>query len=252
MPEPSLPPEIAIVTGAGSGIGAAVTERLAQRGPVLAIGRTAAKLERLAARLGAAVIPHAMDVASRDAVRGLRRRLEQDGITVSTLVNNAGFARSGSAELSLEELEDNWDAVIATNLTGAFRMAMAVAPFLKRPGGRIVNVSSIAAYSGGRNKGSAIYAASKAGLHGLSAGLAREFAEDGITVNTVAPGLVTETEFTQNWPRARIDAFTAEIPVGRTGSAAEIAATIAFLCSEEAGYITGEVIHQNGGHRFGG
>jgi len=198
------------------------------------------------------VVPRARGGAARDGVHDVRRCLKQDGVTVSALVNNAGFARSGAAELPLDELEANWDAVIATNLTGAFRMAMAVAPFLKRPGGRIVNVSSIAAYSGGRNKGSAIYTASKAGLLGLSAGLAREFAEDGITVNTVAPGLVTETEFTQSWPQARIDAFTAEIPVGRTGSAAEIAATIAFLCSEEAGYITGEVIHQNGGHRFGG
>ena len=121
-----------------------------------------------------------------------------------------------------------------------------------RPGGRIINISSIAAYTGGRNKGSAIYAASKAGLHGLSAGLAREFSDEGITVNTIAPGLVAETEFTGAWPQSQIDGIVSEMPVGRAGSADEIAAMIEFLCSADAGFITGEVINQNGGFRFGG
>ena len=248
----ALPNDLTIVTGAGSGIGAATVRRLVATGPVLAIGRTAAKLDALANEMGDSVIAWPMDVGARPQVHALRDRLAAGSVTVAALVNNAGFARNGAADLPLEELEANWDAVISANLTGAFQMAMAVAPFLKRPGGRIVNISSIAAYSGGRNKGSAIYAASKAGLHGFSAGLAREFSDQGITVNCIAPGLITGTEFTGAWPQERIDAIVGEIPVGRPGSAEEIAATIAFLCSDQAGFITGEVIHQNGGWRFGG
>ncbi len=247
-----LPDAVTIVTGAGSGIGKATVRRLATNRPVLAIGRTAAKVEILARELGESVLPLPMDVSARRDVHALRDLLSSQRITVAALINNAGFARDGAAGLPLEQLEENWDAVIGTNLTGAFQMSMAVGPFLKRPGGRIVNISSIAAYSGGRNKGSAIYAASKAGLHGLSAGLAREFSDQGITVNCVAPGLVTETEFTGAWPQSRIDAIVSDVPVARPGSADEIAATIAFLCSDQAGFITGEVINQNGGWRFGG
>ena len=247
-----LPDALSIVTGGGSGIGAATVRRLAKRQKVLAIGRTAEKLETLAREVGEAVIPWPMDVSDRKQVHDLRNRLRSAETTVNGLVNNAGFARSGAAELSLEELQANWDAVIATNLSGAFLMSMAVAPSLKRPGGRIINISSVAAYSGGRYKGSTIYAASKAGLHGLSAGLAREFGEDGITVNTIAPGLIAQTEFTSAWPQSLIDGFVEDIPVGRPGCADEVAALIEFLCGEDAGYITGEVINQNGGVRFGG
>lgn len=247
-----LPSEVAIVTGAGSGIGLATARWLSKRLPVVAVGRNAAKLETVAAELGDAVTAYPMDVSVRSEVHELAEALKSSGSTVNALINNAGFARSGSADLPLEELERNWDTVIATNLTGAFNMAMAIAPLLKRPDGRIVNVSSIAAYTGGRNKGSAIYAASKSGLHGLSAGLAREFSDAGITVNTIAPGLIADTEFTQSWPQSRIDDMVTEIPAGRPGTADEIAATIDFLCGDQAGFITGEIINVNGGTRFGG
>ena len=247
-----LPKSLAIVTGAGSGIGLACARRLAKAQPVLAIGRNRAKLDKLAAEFDGSVLPWPLDVSSRQEVHALRDDLMSNRVSVTALINNAGFARSGSMDLPLEALEDNWDAVIATNLTGAFLMSIAMAPLLARPGGRVINVSSIAAYTGGRNKGSAIYAASKAGLHGLSAGLARELSDEGITVNTIAPGLVAQTDFTGSWPQSRIDEIVGEMPVGRAGCADEIAAMIEFLCSANAGFITGEVINQNGGFRFGG
>ena len=248
-----FPQNVIVVTGAGSGIGRAAARRLSETLPVVAIGRSPEKLEALQAELRDKVIPWPMDVSARPAVHMLRNKLTASGTTVSALINNAGFARSGAAELPLDALEENWDAVLATNLTGAFQMSMALAPLIKRPGGRIVNISSIAAYSGGRNKGSAIYAASKAGLHGLSAGLAREFSDQGITVNCIAPGLIGGTEFTgvlaagprsmRSSPRSRSAG-----PVRPRRSPQPLP----ILCSAEAGFITGEVINQNGGFRFGG
>jgi 3-oxoacyl-[acyl-carrier protein] reductase len=245
-----LPAELTIVTGAGSGIGAAIAERLARTGPVLLVGRRTDKLIGVAERGGTGLIPWAMDISDRGDVDRLADKLRTDGVAISALINNAGFARSGAAALPQIELRQNWDSVIAANLTGAFQLSMAVAPFLRRPGGRIVNIGSIAAYTGGRSKGSAVYAASKGGINGLTVGLAREFSDEGITVNAVAPGLVAETEFTSGWDPERVRQLVSEIPVGRPGTASEIAATVAFLCGPEAGYITGQVIHQNGGAYF--
>lgn len=245
-----FPKELAIVTGAGTGIGAAIAERLAGQGAVLCIGRTLSKLEGLAEKVGPSLLPYSLDVADRASLDRLAGDLKSSGTSVTALVNNAGIARNGAADLESKQLWANWDEVLATNLTGAFQISMAVAPFLKRPNGRIVNIGSIAAYTGGRSQGSAIYAASKAGLNGLTVGLAREFAGEGITVNAIAPGLVTGTEFTAAWDPARIDDFVRDVPAGRPGNAQEIAATVAFLCSPDAGYITGQVIHQNGGAYF--
>ncbi|MEQ8332443.1 SDR family oxidoreductase [Nisaea sp.] len=246
----SFPKELVIVTGAGTGIGAAVAERLAGQGAVLCIGRALSKLEALAEKVGPSLLPYSLDVADRASLDRLVLNLKSSGTSVTALINNAGIARNGASDLELAQLWANWDEVLATNLTGAFQISMAVAPFLKRPGGRIVNIGSIAAYTGGRSQGSAIYAASKAGLNGLTVGLAREFSGDGITVNAIAPGLVAGTEFTAAWDPDRIEAFVSEVPAGRPGRADEIAATVAFLCCPDAGYITGQVIHQNGGAYF--
>lgn len=245
-----FPKELAIVTGAGTGIGAAVAERLAGQGAVLCIGRTLSKLESLAEKVGPSLMPYALDVADRASLDRLAGDLKSSGTSVTALINNAGIARNGASDLEREQLWANWDEVLATNLTGAFQISMAVAPFLKRPGGRIVNIGSIAAYTGGRSQGSAIYAASKAGLNGLTVGLAREFSGGGVTVNGIAPGLVGGTEFTAAWDPARIEDYVKDVPAGRPGRAEEIAATVAFLCSADAGYITGQVIHQNGGAYF--
>ncbi len=247
-----LPDTLAIVTGAGSGIGLATAERLLRRGAVLAIGRDGGKLEQARRALGEAYRPLPLDVSDLAQVLDLKARLEAAGTRVSALVNAAGFATDGSLTLPLEQLAANWQSAIGTNLTGAFQMSAAIAPLLARPGGRIVNVSSIAAYSGGRNKGSSIYAASKSGLHGMTAGFAKELAEEGITVNAVAPGYIADTGFTRHWDRARVEPMLAEIPLGRGGEADEVAALIDFLCAPEAGYITGQIMQPNGGWRVGG
>ncbi|MEP3116532.1 SDR family oxidoreductase [Nisaea sp.] len=246
-----LPDEIAIVTGAGTGIGAAIAKSLSDHWPVICIGRTLEKLETLASGSDGRLLPRVLDVTDRATIDSFAGDLVARGTRIVALVNNAGIGRDGSAKLSQSELRENWDSVIGTNLTGAFQLTMALAPLLKRPGGRIVNIASIAAHNGGRNKGSTVYAASKAGLNGMTVGLAREFADEGITVNAIAPGLVLETEFTARWDPERIQIMVDETPVGRAGTPAEIAATTAFLCSPEAGYITGAVIHQNGGTYFG-
>jgi 3-oxoacyl-[acyl-carrier protein] reductase len=242
---------IVVITGAGSGIGRAAAQRMVTEHTVVAIGRTKAKLDGLREAGGERIIPYAMDVSARTEVERLVGYLRDQKATVAALVNAAGFALGGTTDTPLAELEDNWNKVIAANLTGTFLMCMGLAPLLKRPGGRIVNISSIAAYTGGRNAGSSIYAASKAGIHGLSAGLARELSPAGITVNTIAPGFIAGTDFTSRWPAARIDGIVAETPARRAGTPEEVAGLIQYLCSEAAGFITGEIISQNGGWRFG-
>lgn len=242
---------VVVITGAGSGIGRAAAQRMSSEHRVIAIGRTKAKLERLRDTCGDRIIPYALDVSNRAQVEQLVRYLRDQRATVTALVNAAGFALGGTTEMPLAELEANWSRVIAANLTGTFLMCMGLAPLIKRPGGRIVNISSIAAYTGGRSAGSSIYAASKAGIHGLSAGLARELSPQGITVNTIAPGVIAGTDFTSRWPPARIDGIVAETPAGRAGTPDEVAGLIQYLCSDAAGFITGEIISQNGGWRFG-
>jgi 3-oxoacyl-[acyl-carrier protein] reductase len=245
--------EMVVVTGAGSGIGAATATRfVAQKRRVMVIGRTLAKLQLLRDGLGDSIIVHAGDVGLRTDVETIARRIRDERSTVLALVNCAGIALGGSSDQGLAQLESAWRSVISTNLTGPFLMSMAIAPLLRRPGGRIVNISSIAAYTGGQSKGSSIYAASKAGLHGLSAGLARELSDVGITVNTIAPGFIEGTEFSREWPAQRMKSIVAQTPVGRPGTADEVASLIEYLCSPEAGFITGQVISQNGGWRFTG
>jgi 3-oxoacyl-[acyl-carrier protein] reductase len=237
--------KVAIVTGASRGIGRGVAVMLASRGAhVVAAARgehaasTAAEIE--AAGKKAESIPlEVTDAASIEAmISGVLGRHGR----IDILVNNAGITRD---QLMLRMKRDDWDEVIATNLTPAFVLVQAaLKPMLKQRSGRIINISSVVGQTG--NAGQANYAASKAGLIGFSKAVARELASRNITVNVVAPGLI-DTDMTKAiTDKAQVD-WAAQIPLGRLGTTADVAAAVCFLASDEASYITGQVLAVNGG-----
>jgi 3-oxoacyl-[acyl-carrier protein] reductase len=237
--------KVAIVTGASRGIGRGVAVMLAARGGhVVAAARgdhaadTVAEIQGAGHRAEAAGL-EVTDNASIDAlVAGVLQRHGR----IDILVNNAGIARD---QLMLRMKRDDWDQVIAINLTAAFALSQAaIKPMLKQRSGRIINISSVVGQTG--NAGQANYAASKAGLVGFSKALARELASRNITVNVVAPGLI-ETDMTRTiTEKAHVD-WTSQIPLGRLGTTADVAAAVCFLASDEASYITGQVLAVNGG-----
>lgn len=167
------------------------------------------------------------------------------------LINNAGFSRGITPDMPLDRAEEVWDEEMGTNLKGAFLMALAVAPHLPRPGGRIINISSDGAFSGGGGLRTLGYVAAKAGLLGLTRGLAREFSPQGITVNTIAPGFIAGTGATGHLPEQIVKDIAAQLPVGRPGQVNDVAAAALFLASADASFITGEVLNVNGGRLFG-
>jgi 3-oxoacyl-[acyl-carrier protein] reductase len=237
--------KIAIVSGASRGIGREIAVQLAARGAhVVAAARAenaAATVQTIEAAGGRADLGSVdvTDKASVDALVG--GTLERHG-RVDILVNNAGIARD---QLMLRMKRDDWDDVIATNLTSAFSFAQAVVkPMVKQRAGRIISISSVVGQMG--NAGQANYAASKAGLIGFSKALARELASRNITVNVVTPGLI-ETDMTRAiTDKAQVD-WASQIPLGRLGTTADVAAAVCFLASDEASYITGQVLAVNGG-----
>lgn len=241
-----------LITGGGTGIGRAIAEACAHAGEqVVVLGRRAKPLQATAEALGPRVAWYTADVTRRtEAAAAVQFVIERFG-RIDVLVNAAGFVRGVTTDMPSEEAEAVWNDVLATNLTGAFLMALVVAPHLPRPGGRIINISSIAAFTGGSRPGATAYAAAKAGVHGLTYGLARELSPQGITVNAVAPGFIADTEFTAHWPEERVRGMIAETPAGRAGKPADVAAAVRFLASAEASFITGTVISVNGGWRFG-
>lgn len=247
----NLQGRIALVTGASQGIGRAVALELARSGAVVGLAaRNQAKLDEAAAEIKAAggqAEVFAMDVASEEAIKaGARAVLDRFG-KVEILVNNAGITRDG---LMLRMKRADWDDVISSNLTGAFLLTQALlAPMLKNRWGRIVNLSSVVGRTG--QAGQVNYAASKAGLIGFTRSMAREVASRGITVNAVAPGYI-ETPMTEVLDEKQRAAMLAEIPLGRAGTAEEVAQAVAFLASDAAAYITGHVLDVNGGMFMGG
>ena len=237
--------KVAIVTGASRGIGRGIAEVLAARGAVVvaaargdnAAGSVAA-IEQAGGRAELASLD-VTDAASVDAL--VSGTLAQHG-RIDILVNNAGITRD---QLMLRLKREDWDQVVATNLTAAFTCVQAVLkPMVKQRAGRIISISSVVGQMG--NAGQANYAASKAGLIGFSKALAREVASRQITVNVVAPGLV-ETDMTKAITEKAQGDWSAQIPLGRLGSPADIAAAVCFLASDEASYITGQVLAVNGG-----
>jgi 3-oxoacyl-[acyl-carrier protein] reductase len=237
--------KIAIVTGASRGIGRAIAEGLASRGAfVFAAARennASGTVEAIRAAGGAAeaVALEVTDAASVE--RMVAGALEQKG-RIDILVNNAGIARD---QLMLRMKRDDWDQVIATNLTAAFACAQAVMkPMIRQRGGRIVSITSVVGQTG--NAGQANYAASKAGLIGFTKAIARELASRNITVNAVAPGFV-ETDMTRAIAEKASGDWLSQIPLGRIGRPEEVAAAVCFLASDEASYITGQVLAVNGG-----
>ena len=236
---------IAIVTGASRGIGRAIAQMLAARGAVVvaaARGDNAAGTVAAIREAGGRAEPATVDVSDAAAVEAMVSAVLQRHGRVDILVNNAGIARD---QLLLRMKRDDWDQVIATNLTAAFTCVQAVLkPMVKQRAGRIISISSVVGQMG--NAGQANYAASKAGLIGFSKALAREVASRSITVNVVTPGLV-DTDMTKAiTDKAQTD-WASAIPLGRLGTPDEIAAAVCFLASDEAAYITGQVLAVNGG-----
>ncbi len=246
----SLKDKVALVTGASQGIGRATSLALAGVGAKVAVAaRTADKLASLVAEIEAAggeALAVPMDVADAALVKsGFQQTLAMFG-KLDILVNNAAITRD---TLALRMRLDDWDAVLRTNLTGAHLcIQQALGAMLKQRSGRIINLSSVVAETG--NAGQANYVASKAGLIGLTRAIAVEVASRNITVNAVAPGFI-ETPMTDVLPQELKDKMKAMIPLGRFGRDQEIAAAIVFLASDEAGYITGQVLGVNGGLHAG-
>jgi 3-oxoacyl-[acyl-carrier protein] reductase len=233
----------ALVTGASGGIGEAVARALhAQNATVVLHGTRAEKLEALQKDLGARAFALAVDLSDRDAVAGLVDAASALAGPISILVNNAGITRDG---LLMRMKDDDWDSVLEVNMTASMSLCRAaMRGMMKARTGRIISISSVVGVTG--NAGQTNYAASKAGMIGFSKSLAAEVASRGLTVNVVAPGFI-ETPMTDVLDESQKSALLTRVPAGRLGHADEIAATVAFLASDEAAYITGATLHVNGG-----
>ena len=241
-----LTDKVAVITGASRGIGRHIALDLASRGArIVASARNAAALDTLIAEIvasGGSALAVAADVAVAVDADGLIAAAMEHFGRVDILVNNAGITKDG---LLLRMKEEDWDAVLDTNLKGAFLCTRAAAKVMsKQKSGRIINISSVVGEMG--NPGQANYCASKAGLLGLTKSVARELARRNVTVNAITPGFIV-TDMTDSLPEKAREELVGQIPLGRFGTPEEIAFCVAFLASDQAGYISGQVLSVNGG-----
>jgi len=242
----NLEGQIALVTGGSQGIGRATALELARLGAdVTVAARTAEKCESVADEiraLGRRALAVRCDIANADDIIAAVKRVHEELGAVTILVNNAAITRDG---LMLRMKRDDWDSVIQTNLTGTFLMTQQILPVMvKARRGRIINIASVVAQAG--NVGQVNYISAKAGLIGMTKAIAKEYASRNITVNAISPGFI-ETAMTEALGENTKAALLEQIPLKRMGSDMDIAYAVAFLASNEAGYITGQVLNVNGG-----
>ncbi len=241
-----LADQIALVTGASRGIGKAIALALGeQHATVIGTATSTPGAQKITDMLEQNKIKGmgmVLNVSDTESVAQCLKQLSDEFGMPDILINNAGITRDS---LLMKMKDDQWDDIINTNLTSIFRMSKAIIrPMMKKRSGRIINISSVVGSTG--NSGQTNYAAAKAGLVGFSKSLAREIGSRNITVNTVAPGFI-DTDMTRELGQEQRDNLTRQIPLGRLGSAQEVAAAVVFLASPAAAYITGETIHVNGG-----
>jgi 3-oxoacyl-[acyl-carrier protein] reductase len=242
--------KVALVTGASRGIGRAIAQALGAQGlVVIGTATTEAGASAITDHLHAAGIKGegmALDVNDAAAIDAVVKRITERYAAPQVLVNNAGITRDN---IMLRMKDEEWDDVLDTNLSAVFRVTKAcLRGMTKARWGRIINISSVVGSMG--NAGQANYAAAKAGLDGFTRALAREVGSRAITVNSVAPGFI-DTDMTRELPEQQRSALVGQIAVGRLGAAEEVAAAVSFLAGEQAGYITGETLHVNGGLYMG-
>jgi 3-oxoacyl-[acyl-carrier protein] reductase len=238
--------QVVLVTGASRGIGQAIARALgAAQATVIGTATSQAGADSISstfAENGVKGTGMVLDVGNAESIANCMKQLKDAYGAPDILVNNAGITRDN---LLMKMSDEQWDEIINTNLSSVFRMSKAVVrAMMKKRSGRIINISSVVGSTG--NPGQTNYAAAKAGLVGFSKSLAREIGSRNITVNTVAPGFI-DTDMTRELAEDQRSALAAQIPLGRLGSAEEVAATVVFLASPAAAYITGETIHVNGG-----
>ncbi|MGP1353035.1 MAG: 3-oxoacyl-ACP reductase FabG [Parasphingopyxis sp.] len=238
-----LSDKTALVTGASGGIGSAIAKALAAQGAKVALSGTREDaLKAVAGEISGETVILPCNLSDAEAVDALVPSAVEALGQLDILVNNAGVTRDN---LAMRMKDEEWDQVIRVNLEAAFRLARAsLRPMMRAKGGRIISITSVVGATG--NPGQANYAASKAGLVGMSKALAQEVASRGITVNCVAPGFI-RSAMTDELPEAQKEALMTRIPAGKLGEGEDIAAAVVYLASDEAAYITGETLHVNGG-----
>ena len=239
----NLTGKTALVTGATGGIGAAIARALHQQGATVAISGTRREaLDQLAGELAVRVHVLPANLANKDEVEALAPAAEAAMGKLDILVANAGITRDN---LLVQLRDEDWDEVLAVNLTATFRLARAaVRGMMRRRAGRIIGITSVVGVTG--NPGQANYTAAKAGLVGMIKSIAQEYAKRGVTANAIAPGFITSA-MTDKLNDKQREAILARVPAGRLGSGAEVAAAAVYLASDEAGYVTGQTLHINGG-----